>query len=178
MKKNSIYENNILKIHRFLKENVSKNAVTADLTAGNGYDTKFLAENFAHVFSFDISEIAINNTKKLTKDFKNIDYFLADHADVLNYISIPLDIAIYNLGYLPKSDKKSITKTDTTLKSLDYIKEIINPNGYLVITTYLVHQGGYQEYLAVKNWLFNLNKPLIIYEYPTINSPVSFIACF
>lgn len=169
---------NLRKIHQFLKENVSRQAVTADLTAGNGYDTKFLAENFAFVYSLDISLEAMENTKKLTADFSNIEYIVANHVDVLDYVKTGLDIVIYNLGYLPKGDKTLITTSETTLKSLKAVKTIIKPGGFLVITTYLAHTGGYQEYLAVKNWVFNIKQSFLIYEYPTINSPVSFIVCF
>ena len=169
---------NLRKIHQFLQENVSKQAIAADLTAGNGYDTKFLAGNFAFVYSIDISLEAIENTKQLTVDFSNIKYIVANHVDVLDHIAIPLDIVIYNLGYLPKGDKTLVTTSETTLKSLNSVKTIIKPGGFLVVTTYLAHPGGFQEYLAVKNWIFNLKKPFLIYEYPTTNSPVSFLVYF
>ncbi len=69
-----------------------------------------------------------------------------------------MDLIVYNLGYLPKSDKKVITEADTTLKSLNSAIDLLNSDGLLSITCYPGHCGGGKESVAVLNWSKNLDK--------------------
>ena len=59
------------KAHIFLKEILRCGDHAIDATAGNGHDTKFLAEqvgSIGHVYAFDLQKESI---KESTKDYKN-----------------------------------------------------------------------------------------------------------
>jgi hypothetical protein len=59
---------------------------------------------------------------------------------------------MFNLGYLPGSDKNCITKSETTLPALAQSLEILKPGGLLSIMLYPGHAGGDTEASAVIAW--------------------------
>lgn len=72
-----------------------------DFTMGNGHDTLFLSDYCKHVYSYDIQALALNNTKELIKDKKNVTLFLKSHEyfdeDLINF-----DVGVFNLGYFTR----------------------------------------------------------------------------
>ena len=48
---------------------------------GNGHDTLFLSKVAKQVYSFDIQQEALNNTKKLIEDTDNVNLILASHEN-------------------------------------------------------------------------------------------------
>jgi hypothetical protein len=62
----------------------------------------------------------------------------------------------YNLGYLPGSNKQVITTPSSTLTSLKSAHKLIGPGGVLSVTAYRGHQGGVEEYEAVKDCMEEL----------------------
>lgn len=168
-------QSNLVKIHEYLSQQLPPAAICADLTAGNGHDTLFLAKHFKHVYSVDIQPTALAQTKKITQHLKNITYILADHQLVDTFLVEPLDLAIYNLGYLPGGDKNLITQPASTLNSLNALLKRLKPASYLVITCYLAHPGGYQEYLAVRDWLKHQGFNYQTLTYPSENSPITYL---
>lgn len=159
--------------HLWMKQFLNPEATVVDMTCGNGYDTKFLAEHAGHVYAIDIQEAAILNTKTLTQSATNITYIHADHSTVDFKTKAPLTGAIYNLGYLPRSDKSVITEAHSTVKSLQNIIPYLTD--FLVIACYLKHEGGYDEYLAVQAYIKSLGVPFEILEYETPLSPVTYL---
>ena len=95
-------------IQEFYKRNKNKNLIFIDATCGNGNDTLFLAKTLNHVgtiIAYDIQKKAIEETQKLlaNANFNNVIYHLSSHEYI---IEDDFDLIIYNLGYLPGSDKK------------------------------------------------------------------------
>lgn len=159
--------------HHWILKHKSSDNLVIDMTAGNGHDTLFLAQHFKRVITIDIQETALKITQERLKDYDNVTYVHADHSTI-NFKSYgAVDGAIYNLGYLPHSDKTIITTDDTTLQSLDNLLPILK--GFLVITCYVGHDGGETEHQAVLNWILkNEFKPTIFkYEHKE-KSPIAY----
>lgn len=160
--------------HTFMKSFLNPNtSIVLDMTCGNGYDTLFLAEHSLHVYAIDIQAQAIMSTYEKTKGFSNITYILADHATIDYKKIAPFSGAIYNLGYLPQSNKEVITQASSTLSSLEAIWGTVTD--FVVIACYLKHEGGYEEYEAVREYLINKGLPFQTLEYETPLSPVTFL---
>lgn len=161
-------------IHYFLKQRISNSHRVVDMTCGNGYDTCFLASYAKEVYAVDIQAQAIENTKIRCQDKSNVKYFNMDHSDINFHERI--DGAVYNLGYLPSTDKLIITQKESTLKSLNKI--ISKKPKYLTIAAYPGHHGGAEEYIAVREYLNDLELEFIEIRYTSENSPVSFLVDF
>ena len=115
-------------IQEFYKRNKNKNLIFIDATCGNGNDTLFLAKTLNHVgtvIAYDIQKKAIEETQKLlaNANFNNVIYHLSSHEYI---IEDDFDLIIYNLGYLPGSDKKITTHANSTLNSIKKTLAIIN----------------------------------------------------
>ena len=134
--------------HWMLKDIIKTNDVVVDATMGNGYDTQFLAELGANVYAFDVQEEALNATEKRL--------VLSGHEKLSEYVKEPIKAAIFNLGYLPKTDKSVVTKADTTLTALDALTNQLVVGGRIAIMIYYGHEGGMEEKNAVIKWTSSL----------------------
>ena len=147
----------------FIKEGIKEGDTCLDLTMGNGNDTcllaKLVGEN-GKVFSFDVQDLAIKNTKKLLKekDIKNVTLIQDTHSNVRKYVNENIKAAVYNLGFLPKSDKEVVTNADEVLSSLGDVLDMLEVGGFVTICSYLAHDGGKEEYTAIKMFLSDLDK--------------------
>lgn len=142
--------------HKLLEDVLSKGCVAVDATAGNGHDTLFLSQKvgaIGHVFAFDIQEQAIRNTKERLQQspYQNTTLFCQGHETLADCLpaELKIDAAIFNLGYLPCSDKTIITKAQTTLTALQYLLEHLSVGGRIVLVLYYGHEGGMAEKEAV-----------------------------
>ena len=159
--------------HWMLKDIIKTNDVVVDATMGNGYDTQFLAELGANVYAFDVQEEALNATEKRLDDagIKNqifeknlsnlltepsVNLVLSGHEKLSEYVKEPIKAAIFNLGYLPKTDKSVVTKADTTLTALDAMTIQLVVGGRIAIMIYYGHEGGMEEKDAVIKWTSSL----------------------
>ena len=159
--------------HWMLKDIINTTDVVVDATMGNGYDTQFLAELGANVYAFDVQEEALNATEKRLDDagIKNqifeknlsnlltepsVNLVLSGHEKLSEYVKEPIKAAIFNLGYLPKTDKSVVTKADTTLTALDALTNQLVVGGRIAIMIYYGHEGGMEEKDAVIKWTSSL----------------------
>ena len=159
--------------HWMLKDIIKTNDVVVDATMGNGYDTQFLAELGANVYAFDVQEEALNATEKRLDDagIKNqifeknlsnlltepsVNLVLSGHEKLSEYVKETIKAAIFNLGYLPKTDKSVVTKADTTLTALDALTNQLVVGGRIAIMIYYGHEGGMEEKDAVIKWTSSL----------------------
>ena len=173
--------------HWMLKDIINTNDVVVDATMGNGYDTQFLAELGANVYAFDVQEEALNATEKRLDDagIKNqifeknlsnlltepsVNLVLSGHEKLSEYVKEPIKAAIFNLGYLPKTDKSVVTKADTTLTALDALTNQLVVGGRIAIMIYYGHEGGMEEKDAVIKWTSSLpQKDWEVTSYAPIN---------
>lgn len=150
--------------HELAKRIVRQGDIVVDATAGNGYDTIFLAQlvgSTGQVFSFDIQEKAILATKeKLT--LANLDSrvkLIQDgHENLDKYLLEPVKLIIFNLGYLPGGDKSIITKPLTTLTALEKSVRLLEPDGAVLLTVYTGHPGGQDEWECIQEYIGSLSK--------------------
>ncbi|MBP2649343.1 MAG: rRNA methylase [Firmicutes bacterium] len=148
--------------HYFLAEKLSQSHNLLDATAGNGHDTLFLAQNSpvdAVVWFFDIQQQSIDKTINVLAEadlaFKGRPVN-ACHTKVAEYIDEPLDIAMFNLGYLPGGSHILTTKATTSLTAIQAVLEMLAPGGLLSIVAYPGHSEGYIEQQQVCEYLRGL----------------------
>ena len=168
--------NNNTFVHKYIKGLINQNDIVVDMTIGNGNDTLFLVKKCKFVYGFDISLDAINNTKDKLKEYNNYLLIHDNHINVDKYIKERIKLFIFNLGYLPYSESKTITKANETLIAFKKSYDLLINNGYIVITFYLGHEGGKDEYYLIDNYIKKNNlKVLEIYKQDKINSPITYI---
>ena len=168
--------NNNTFVHKYIKSLITSNDICVDMTLGNGNDALLLCSLAKKVYGFDISNEAINNSKKKLKDFDNIVYINDNHINVDEYVKEKAKLIIFNLGYLPHSLDANITKANETLIAFKKAYELIEDDGYLVITFYVGHIGGKDEYYLLTDYI-NKNRFQILetYRQDKIDSPITYI---
>lgn len=146
--------------HALLKEILTDHDHAVDATMGNGNDTLFLAKAVkpnGKVYAFDIQEQALQKTKQrlieqeLTEQTKLI---FDGHEHLENYLNEDeaIKAAIFNLGYLPKSDKTVITLPNTTKQALDTLLKHLSYKGRIIIVSYYGHAGGKEELNMIEKY--------------------------
>ncbi len=139
-------------------------SVAVDATAGNGWDTLFLARNLpseAALFALDIQQTAIERTAELLKKHQLLDRVVLlqrGHEEIDRIITGSIDAAVFNLGYLPNGDHSIATNAATTVKALQIVMNKLVSGGRIVITVYPGHPAGYREKEALEDWLADLRQ--------------------
>lgn len=165
-------------IKEFFERNKHKDLTFIDATCGMGNDSLFMANllnNNGNLVCYDIQEIAINSTKDLlnNNNFKNVTYHLASHEI---FIENEANLIIYNLGYLPTTDKKITTCVESTINSIKNAIEITSKqDDYLIIiVVYPGHNEGKIESDAINDFVYNLpSKYYLVSKYMNYNRPSS-----
>jgi len=152
--------------HALLADVVQPGDVAVDATAGNGHDTDFLARavgSGGRVIALDIEPAAVAATRdRCAGAAARCEIVEADHASlgaVLDSLGVrPASVAavVFNLGYLPGSDKSRVTRPDTTLVALAQAVDWLRPGGLVTIVCYSGHPGGADEARAVGDWAAGL----------------------
>lgn len=177
---NILFKNTVEITDHYINLFKNKIIIAADMTVGNGNDIYKIVKTVdkkSEILGFDISEIAIENTKNLLKEFKNnnIQIIKDSHKNIFKHINKKLDLVIYNLGYLPKGNKDITTDYVTVIKSLEYVLNFLNINGIVIITFYPGHSSGKLESIEIEKYLADLNQKnynvLKYYFVNQINNP-------
>ncbi len=138
-----------------------------DATAGNGYDTLFLARLVGptgHVYAFDVQAEALETTALKLREADldpQTQLIHAGHENLAAHVSEPVQAILFNLGYLPGSDKSIITRPETTLAALQHGLTLLAPGGILTLVLYPGHKGGAPEASAVLHFCQNLDPTMI-----------------
>ena len=150
--------------HFLLEKFVDQGDQVLDATAGNGYDTLFLARlvgSTGQVWSFDIQQEALDRTraKLIRKDYQErVELVLSGHEKLDQYIDSSIQAAVFNLGYLPGSDKDIVTTAKNTVIALDKTLKLLYKGGIAVLVIYTGHDGGLKEKQAVVNFCTQLEE--------------------
>lgn len=139
-----------------LEDRLQPGDAVVDATAGNGHDTLFLARQVlpgGKVWAFDVQAAAVEATRArlLENGCGESDFtiFHAGHERLAELIPTAfherLAAVMFNLGYLPGSDKHCITQTETTLKAIAQATDWLAPGGLITIAVYPGHDGGKDE---------------------------------
>lgn len=137
-----------------------------DATMGNGHDTLFLARIVGEqgkIFGFDIQSDALELTRARLKRNRvsvPVSLNLCSHGELLRcipniYIG-KIKAIMFNLGYLPGSNKRIQTTSKETVKALSEALILLSATGCISIVVYTGHPGGLEEAKAVKNWVKNV----------------------
>ena len=132
--------------HRFIDKVLAKDMIAVDATAGNGYDTLYLAQRAKWVMAFDIQPKALEMTRQRTLGCINVKLILDSHANIAKHVSA-MSLIVFNLGYLPHGDPTIITQTSSTLEALKNAIPLLADRGHLLLTGYRGHPGGMDETL-------------------------------
>lgn len=158
-----------------ISETISEGDLAVDGTVGRGFDTAFLSEKVGEtgvVIGFDLQREALQATAHRLKAIgaSNVDLLHQGHetaGDVLQGREV--GAAMFNLGYLPRSDKQLTTKSDTTLIAVAAVFEALSVGRRMTLLCYRGHEGGPEEYEAVGEWVSRLCGA----EVERIESPVA-----
>ncbi len=153
--------------HRILSE-VKNPIVAVDMTCGNGYDTLYLAQIAQKVYAFDIQDEAIKNTLKLLEEnqIKNVEVIKESHDLFDIFLEDGIDLAIYNLGYLPSGNKDIKTNALIVLNSLEKALARLNTNGIIVLVIYL---HDLEESRKITDFVANLGNNYDVMKYEVLN---------
>ncbi len=172
--------NHLQVAHTFWKSHLKPGDIVIDATCGNGYDSAALASMIlpqGELHCIDIQSQALNSTsvrlreKLLPDHFKKVSLHHQCHS-VLPHVTPRL--IVYNLGYLPRSDKTVTTKRSTTLTSLRRGLELIPEGAALSITCYPGHAEGKHETDEVLEWTESLSSQWYkVSSYRYLNRPKS-----
>lgn len=134
-------------VHNKLKETITMDDYVVDGTCGNGYDTLFLARLARKVYAFDIQELAIETTKDRIERNRlyNVELIQDSHSNVDKYVEEPIKAALFNLGYLPGSDKRVVTKGESTIEAIKKIQDKLVVGGVICLVVYVGKFGGQEE---------------------------------
>ena len=149
--------------HEIVEKIVQNGDIVVDATAGNGNDTLFLARlvgDAGHVYSFDIQDLALENTrsKLYAENLQHrVTLIKAGHQEMDKYVPKGIRAVMFNLGYLPGGDHSICTKPDTTIEAIEKSLELIKINGIVMIVVYHGGDTGFEEKDAVMSFLKNLD---------------------
>lgn len=164
--------------HQLLQRTLHQGAVALDATAGNGHDTVHLAQCVGAqgtVYAFDIQEAAIHATRMRLQQHNLLartHLIHASHADIAQYVppTAQIQAAVFNLGYLPGSDKTITTQAASTLVALQHTMQLLERGGVLVVVVYRGHAEGADEYTAIQQWAAQLpHTQAVVAQYNLLN---------
>lgn len=137
---------------------VQPGARIIDATLGNGYDTLWLAEltgEEGHIYGFDIQLEAVNRTRERLKNAgldARATLFHAGHEHIAELVGEEVDAAVFNLGWLPGTDKSLRTRAETTLTAVNAALEKLKEGGIVTICVYPGHPEGRDELNRLIDW--------------------------
>ena len=122
-----------------------------DATMGNGHDTLLLCQlvgETGHVDAFDVQQQALDNTRALLAANgleSRATLHHAGHEHMGDLVPHSVQLVMFNLGWLPGSDKQVRTQWPTTRKALDAALQLLTPLGLCVLCVYPGHPEGEEE---------------------------------
>lgn len=153
--------------HSIVRRAMRTGDTVVDATAGNGYDTAFLAActgPSGHVHAIDIQPEAIQSTRSRLKkeSISHVTLHQDDHSKVLKSLITSSEVVgaiMFNLGYLPGGDKQRTTSAATTTEAIAAGVSLLKAGGVMTVIAYRGHAGGQEEARAVAEWSENHQAP-------------------
>ena len=134
-----------------------------DATVGNGHDLLFLAQQVGaqgQVVGFDVQAAALQKARARIAEAglaDKVSLRLCGHEHMV--AALPADwpgqvaAVMFNLGYLPGSDRSLVTRAETTVLALSQALFVLRAGGLISLLAYRGHPGGAAEVAAVDAWL-------------------------
>ncbi len=161
----------------FINSLNKENITCVDATLGNGFDSLYLSnlvKDKGCIYSYDIQEISLENSQKLFNEHNVTNVFMKlkshEYIDEDN-----IDLAIFNLGFLPGSDKKIKTNKDSSLNAIKALLPKMNKeNMLIIICLYVGHVEGLEESIVIDEYLKVLpSSKYLVSKYQNYNRPTS-----
>lgn len=136
--------------HLCIQRVIKPGDTVIDATCGNGQDTLFLARlvTQGRVLAFDISPRAIANTRARLEQH-GLSHRVAVHEEdfchLASYVSSPVPVIMFNLGYLPGAPRETATTAERSREAIQKAVYLLQPGGVMTIVCYPGHEGGAQE---------------------------------
>jgi len=160
--------------HQCIKQHLNIGDIAIDATIGNGHDTLFLSSQVGsegQVFGFDVQAQAIEATQEkleYEKVAKNTQLFHISHSEMKQHIPVSfhgkIKAVMFNLGYLPGSDKTVITQASSTLSALNQSLQLLADKGIITVAAYPGHAGGDTESNLISQWCEQLKPEQYSFE--------------
>lgn len=142
--------------HLLIEGRLGAGDLAIDATAGNGHDTLFLAQKVlpgGRVFAFDVQPPALAQTEArlVAAGIPASSLVLLNCGHETLAETVPAEakgkirVIMFNLGYLPGSDKSLITKTANTRRAITTSLEWLSLGGLMTVVVYPGHKGGAEE---------------------------------
>ncbi len=148
-----------------------------DATVGHGLDTLFLAAQVGpggRVFGFDVQAIALESAAQRLAGQAQVTLFHEDHAGLEQHLPAEargrLAAVMFNLGYLPGTEKETITQPSSTLSAVQQALEMLAPGGVLTLILYPGHAGGDVEAEALRAFCHALPAEFPVTQYRRLNA--------
>lgn len=147
--------------HRHARAVLSPGARAVDATVGNGHDTLFLAQAVGPegaVLGLDVQAAALAAARRRLDEAgvaARVRLVEAGHERLGTVAAAwrgTVAAVLFNLGYLPGSNRRVATRAATTLPALTAARDLLGPGGRLVVMAYRGHTGGAEEAAAVAAW--------------------------
>lgn len=155
-------------VHELVGRVVEPGGVAVDATAGNGHDTRYLAQlvgSNGHVHAIDTQEVALRSTRERLEQegvLGRVTLHHGGHEHMADIVPTALQGRVqavtFNLGYLPGGDSTLITRPETTLLALDAAVDLLAPGGLVTVVCYTGHAGALAEADAVNEWATALDQ--------------------
>jgi tRNA A58 N-methylase Trm61 len=153
---------------KLLEMTITSGDVVVDATLGNGHDTLFMANLVGKngtVYGFDVQEDAIRTSIGRLSEHgltDRVTIFHNGHEHLSKLIPAEhhgkVKAAIFNLGYLPGSDKSVVTKPETTISAIEQLLEIMVPEGLIILVIYHGHAEGAVERDTLLTYCQNIDQ--------------------
>ena len=171
----------LLALHKqFILAHLGAGDVAVDFTMGNGHDTEFLSKTVGeagHVYAFDVQQQALDSTARNLAAAgcpENYTLILDSHHRVKEYVHTPIRAGMFNLGYLPGSDKSITTMRVTTMPAIEAAIDLLDHGGVLVVAVYPGHAEGDAEGRMLDDYFATLDRHKICCtQIKILNSPTS-----
>ena len=165
----------------FMLSHIRKGDTVVDFTMGNGNDTLFLSETVGEsgkVYAFDIQEEALVSTRAHLAEMgapENYTLICASHHLVKDYVKEPIKAGMFNLGYLPRSGRKTVTTLrETTMPAVEAALDLLSDDGILLVAVYPGHEEGTLEGEMLREYFSTLSRyKICASEFRIVNSPES-----
>lgn len=151
------------RVHDLLRELLRPGDTAIDATAGNGFDTLFLAQAVGpngRVLAYDIQALALENTqlKLSAAGIGHVELRHESHEQLRHCGLVSKSVAAitFNLGYLPGGDKQIVTLGSASAAAVVQAAELLRPGGLMTIIAYRGHAGGRQESDTIERTVKNL----------------------
>ena len=167
-----LFQSHLDLAHQYWRSLLQQEDWAIDATCGRGNDTRVLAELLEEqrgggIIGIDIQEEAVEETRGAleaslsSETLSKIHLFHQSHADFPKLAEeVPVKLVVYNLGYLPRGNKRLTTETKSTLQSVTKALELLVPGGVVSITCYPGHPEGASEEKALISLLNTLPQTL------------------